>query len=57
VISLKQDAEEFLDEKTIKDLIKKYSEFINFPIKLRTFKEVSKEVPVEDGEIHEEEPE
>lgn len=43
-LQLKQDAEEFLDEKMLTDLIKKYSEFINFPIKLKIFKEVSKEV-------------
>jgi HSP90 family molecular chaperone len=31
------------------DLIKKYSEFINFPIKLKIFKEVSKEVEDEEA--------
>lgn len=53
-IHLKQDAQEFAEESTVKDLIKKYSEFINFPIYLRVFREVSKEVPIEgedtDGE-------
>lgn len=48
IIHLKQDAQEFAEESTVKDLIKKYSEFINFPIYLRTWKEVSKEVPLED---------
>jgi len=47
-IHLKQDAYEFAEEDRIKGLVKKYSEFINFPIYLRTGKEVSKEVPVED---------
>lgn len=46
-IHLKQDAQEFAEESTVKDLIKKYSEFINFPIYLRVFREVSKEVPIE----------
>jgi heat shock protein 90kDa beta len=49
-IHLKQDAQEFAEESTIKDLIKKYSEFINFPIFLRTWREVSKEVPIEGEE-------
>jgi len=52
---LKQDANEFVEEKTLNELIKKHSEFINFPIYLRTFREEEKEVPVEeeeDGEKH-----
>jgi len=32
-------------------LIKKYSEFINFPIKIKVYKEVSKEVEIEDEEV------
>jgi HSP90 family molecular chaperone len=31
-------------------LIKKYSEFINFPIKLKTFREVSKQVTDSESE-------
>lgn len=53
---MKQDAYEFTEEKTITELIQKYSEFINFPIKLRVFKEVSKEVPVDDEEVKTETP-
>jgi len=34
-------------------LTKKYSEFINFPIFLKSKKEVSKEVPLEDEEKEE----
>jgi heat shock protein 90kDa beta len=50
VIQLKEDSKEFSEEKTIETLIKKYSEFINFPIRLQIFKEVSKEVEVEEEE-------
>lgn len=49
-VFLKQDAYEFAEEERIRSLIKKYSEFINFPIYLRISKDVSKEVPVEDEE-------
>eukprot|EP01017_Pseudomicrothorax_dubius_P006663 TRINITY_DN11948_c0_g2_i1.p1 TRINITY_DN11948_c0_g2~~TRINITY_DN11948_c0_g2_i1.p1 ORF type:complete len:826 (+),score=393.11 TRINITY_DN11948_c0_g2_i1:46-2523(+) len=49
-IHLKQDAYEFAEQEKIKALIKKYSEFINFPIYLRVSKEVTREVPVEEEE-------
>jgi len=39
----------------LKELIKKYSEFINFPIKLKTIKEMNRTVPDED-EVATEEP-
>jgi heat shock protein beta len=51
---LKQDAEEFLDEAKLKELIKRYSEFINFPIKLRITKEVEREVTDDEAEAEEE---
>jgi len=34
----------------LKELIKKYSEFINFPIKLKTIKEMNRTVPDEDND-------
>jgi len=58
IIDLKQDSYEFAEEAKLKELIKRYSEFINFPIKLKVQKEISKEVEVEDepAEKKEDEP-
>jgi heat shock protein beta len=50
---LKEDAGEFLEQDKIKDLIKKYSEFITFPIYLKTSKTETKEVPIEEEEEEE----
>mmetsp|Transcript_41686 Transcript_41686/g.61198 ORF Transcript_41686/g.61198 Transcript_41686/m.61198 type:complete len:824 (+) Transcript_41686:90-2561(+) len=44
---LKEDSGEFLDQATIKDLIKRYSEFITFPIYLYTSSVETYEVPIE----------
>ena len=41
---------EYLEEKKLKELVKKYSEFINFPIYLWSSKQVDKEVEVEEEE-------
>jgi len=38
-LHLKDDAAEFLEQDKIKNLVKKYSEFINYPIKLYISKE------------------
>ncbi len=38
---LQEDASEYLEEAKLKDLVAKYSEFINFPIYLYSSKEVS----------------
>lgn len=53
VLKLKDDMKEFSEEQKLKDLIKKHSEFIGFPIKLYVEKTTEKEV--EDDEEEEEE--
>ena len=54
-LHLKKEAKEFLDLNKEKSLIRKYSEFINFPIYLFTSKEVTREV--EEEKLAEETPE
>ena len=52
-LHLKDDAVEFVEQDKLKNLIMKYSEFINYPIKLYISKKVSEEI--EDGEEKSEE--
>ena len=47
-LHLKEEAQEFLEEAKLKEIIKKYSQFINFNIYLWGSKTVSEEVPVDD---------
>ncbi|PHU20975.1 Endoplasmin -like protein [Capsicum chinense] len=53
-LHLRDEAGEYLDEYKLKELVKKYSEFINFPINLWASKEVEKEVPADEDESVEE---
>lgn len=54
-LHLRDEAGEYLDELKLKELVKKYSEFINFPINLWASKEVEKEVPADEDESVDEE--
>merc|ERR1719183_3267269 len=50
ILSLKSDNLEFAEEKKIKDLIKKHSEFISFPIELHVEKTTEKEISDDEDE-------
>ncbi|CAA0818553.1 Endoplasmin homolog [Striga hermonthica] len=54
-LHLRDEAQEYLDEFKLKDLVKKYSEFINFPIYLWASKEVDEEVPADEDDSSDDE--
>jgi len=55
ILHLKEDMSEYLEEKRVKDLVKKHSEFIGFPIKLYTEKTTEKEVTDDEDDEEDEE--
>jgi molecular chaperone HtpG len=57
ILQLKEDMSEYLEERRLKDLIKKHSEFISFPIELMCEKSTEKEVTDSDEETPETKPE
>jgi len=52
---LKEDCKKYAEEKTLKDLIKKHSQFIGFPIYLEVEKEEEKEVSDDEEEAEDKE--
>jgi heat shock protein beta len=54
-LHLREEAGEYAEEGKLKELVKRYSEFINFPISLWASKETDVEVPADEDESADEE--
>ena len=50
ILHMKEDMTEYLEERRLKDLVKKHSEFISFPIKLQVEQSTEKEVTDSDDD-------
>merc|ERR1711988_1674043 len=54
VLHMKEDQAEYIEEKKIKEIVKKHSQFIGYPIKLLVQKEREKEVSDDEAEAEDE---
>nr|POE77374.1 heat shock protein 90 like [Quercus suber] len=50
ILHLKEEQTDYLNESKIKEVVKKHSEFISYPIYLHVLKETERDVPDEDAE-------